>query len=136
MVVTFKQKHLDGLELTSEHREVMDVLAQDTLATTIVSADKSMVIAVLGACKPDSERECEVFLLSTPWTGAHVVTFWRSLRQEIDRMKGQFDKIRAVGADTALSRRFLSRLGFVLEGPDRRPGCEGKLMWAMNGGKS
>ncbi len=143
MIIAFKQEHLDQLDMTPEHRALakahraaFDILARGNLASTVVA--EGVVLGVLGAAidPKGSPTECEIFVFPSAALKLYPVTFMRSLRQEIDRIRGQFDKIRAAGEDTALSRRFLSALGFVIEGPMTRAGCNDKLMWVMPGGRS
>lgn len=140
MVIPFYVEHLDALDMPAAYRELakagratMETLAHDALAVTIVSRDSREVLAVLGAVTYPVAGECEVFIFPSAVLRQQAVTFWRDLRQEIERMKARFARIRAIGADTELARRFLSRLGFQLKGAAMRPGCEGKLMWVMEG---
>lgn len=142
MIHPFESWHLDAVYCETDeeraeinqHRPVMELLAARGLASTIIR--NGLVIAVLGGGWIEREDECEVFIFgSRPMMKSKAVTFLRDIRQEIDRMKVRFAKIRAL-SNSELSARFLQHLGFELEGVCRRPGAEGRLVWAMNGGRA
>ncbi|MES2156141.1 MAG: hypothetical protein V4510_13485 [bacterium] len=138
MVIAFNTKHLDEMELTEERMDIIKrardhflILSRINLASTSVSKDRT-VLGVLGAVVM-GEGECEVFIIPSETRKSYAVTFLRDVRQELERMKGQFCKIRAMGVDSPFFTRWFTNLGFALEGPVTRAGDEGKLMWVMDG---
>lgn len=139
MIVFYKPEHLDLIELRSDYRALADgnklalaLLGSNKLATTVVSDDGlGAVIAVLGgvAMSPD---ECEVFMFPSMSLWSSRKVFWRGVKQELERIRGQFKKVSALSADTEMCHRFFSHLGFVVDEVITRDG-KSWLRWVAEG---
>jgi len=140
MLRTFAPAHLEAARLAAGIRAVLDKypsgeaierLAAVGFAYTIFSHDDA-VLGVAGIV-PTGVNVGEVFVVSAEDRHAHRVEFARSVRQILKRACARFDKIRALGDDTPLLTRWFTWLGFERTGISYRPGCEGKIVWEMEG---
>ena len=139
MVIPFHPSHLDAPGFSEEvrgyieaGRQAMEGLAADGRASTVVAA--GVVLAVCGAVERAQWKngaECEVFVFATDALRRHPVTAWKGLTRELGRIKKRYGRIWALGADTEISRRFLSRLGFGLDADTRKAMREMKLVWRL-----
>lgn len=156
MIRPYDWRHLKALAAPPEYAEIinhpatrrtLDMLGVEELALTSVTEEKyeavpgvtvdgRLVVAIFGAVVVDAVKpdECEVFIFpSAEYLRRNPVTLWKDLQHGIVKTKARFARIRALGSDTPLSRRFLSRLGFREEGPATRAGCDGKISWVLEG---
>ena len=74
----------------------------------------------------------ELFLFPSIYAAQYPKTFYKQAKWWVNHLKMQFRRVQCWGEDTELSKRWLTRLGFVLEGTLRNYSTAGNsTIWGI-----
>lgn len=133
-LIPFTADHLLAMQLKAgEAKDTAGqpgvVKALESVGKTLV-ADDGQILAVIGVV-PTVPGVGEVFILATDIQAQRPVAFARFIKRELFTLSEKFRRIQAVSKFDDFHCRWLSWLGFQVEGRMRKYGLNGEdmLMW-------
>jgi hypothetical protein len=90
-------------------------------------------ILYVGGWNETSPGVAEMFIYPSIYTKQYVKTYFREARWWVSYLKSKYRRVQCWGVDTEVSRRWLSRLGFKLEGvlPGYTSDGSSMLIWGL-----